>query len=813
MTTSLSRSIRVLVLPSRSRVVLLAALLTLPLGVRVVCGQASGVRSSPSPPPPPAVPASADWITLTGYADRLSVRPGETIRFMISSDVPRYRADIVRLIHGDTNSKGPGFKEEVVETPAGKEYDGHRQRLSAGSYVQVPDAPALRLTGSFTIQAWIASTTPLKGAQGIVTKWSETDRVGYGLFIDEDGSLALWLGDKDGLTEKVRTGKPLTPAITASRYLQLNNLVSQGVNTTSWYFVAATYDARAGRVVLYQEPAIRTPLDETSAVVERDVKIKSVGGSPTPLLLAAAWDWRDASVSRAGALFNGKIESPRLFGRALSKDEIDALKQGAQPKRPIAAWDFSADVSSHRVTDTSASKLHGQTVNMPTRAMTGHSWSGRELRFTLATSQYGAIYFHDDDLDDARWNVDFALTVPDSMRSGVYAARIRAGNREDHIPFYVRPKKDTATSKIAFLAPTLTYLAYGNNRSGVPQLLSLYSFHSDGSGVSYASRLRPIMEFRPKFANRYPRHFAADLYLTNWLEAKGYQYDVITDHDLHAEGAPLLSRYKVVITGSHPEYWSMRMMDGLKAYLENGGRAMYMGGNGFYWITSQDPQQPHIIEVRRQRGTETWDAAPGEGHHSTTGEQGGLWRFRGRPPQQLVGVGFTAQGGGRGVPYQRQAASFDPRVAFIFEGIGPNEKIGDFPSLVREYGAASDEVDRLDYSLGSPPHALVVATATGLDDYFQHVTEEVLLSDSLQGGTVNPLVKADMVFFETPKGGAVFTVGAISWYGALSSNNYSNTVSRVTENVLKRFVSDAPFATPRPTTGNGESGHDNRKRR
>lgn len=800
MTTSLLRSFSVLMSRSRSRAVLLAVLLAAPLGLRVVSGQASGVRSSPSPPPPPPAPASADWITLTGYADRFSVQPGETIKFMISSDVPRYRADIVRLIHGDTNPKGPGFKEELVQTPASKEYDGHRQRLNAGSCVQVPDSPALRLTGSFTIQAWIASTTPLKGAQGIVTKWSETDRVGYGLFIDEDGSLALWLGDKNGLTEKVRTGKPLNAAITASRYPQLNNVVSQGVNTTSWYFVAATYDAMAGRVVLYQEPVIRVPLDETSAVVEGPVKIKGVGGSATPLLIAAAWDWRDASVSRVGALFNGKVESPRVFGRALTKDEIDALKQGGAPKQATAAWDFSADISSHRVTDASANTLHGQTVNTPTRGVTGHNWSGNELRFAQARAEYGAIYFHDDDLDDARWNVDFSLTVPDSMTSGVYGARIRAGNREDHIPFFVRPKKDAATSKIAFLAPTFSYLAYGNNRSGVPQLLSLYSYHSDGSGVSYASRLRPIMEFRPKFVNRSPRHFAADLYLTNWLEAKGYKYDVITDHDLHAEGAPLLSRYKVVITGSHPEYWSAPMMDGLKAYLENGGRLMYLGGNGFYWITSQDQQQPHIIEVRRQRGTETWDAAPGEGHHSTTGEQGGLWRFRGRPPQQLVGVGFTAQGGGRGVPYQRQAASFDPRAAFIFEGIGSDEKIGDFPSLVREYGAASDEVDRLEHSLGSPPHALVVATATGLDDYFQHVTEEVLLSDSLQGGTVNPLVKADMVFFEMPKGGAVFSVGAISWYGALSHNNYNNTVSKVTENVLKRFVSDAPFATPRSTT-------------
>src|SRR6267378_6258908 len=53
---------------------------------------------------------------VVGYGDRLSVQPGETIRFMVSSELPGYRADIVRLIHGDTNPKGPGFKEELVES-------------------------------------------------------------------------------------------------------------------------------------------------------------------------------------------------------------------------------------------------------------------------------------------------------------------------------------------------------------------------------------------------------------------------------------------------------------------------------------------------------------------------------------------------------------------------------------------------------------------------------------------------------------------------------------------------------------------------
>jgi N,N-dimethylformamidase len=51
-----------------------------------------------------------------------------------------------------------------------------------------------------------------------------------------------------------------------------------------------------------------------------------------------------------------------------------------------------------------------------------------------------------------------------------------------------------------------------------------------------------------------------------------------------------------------------------------------------------------------------------------------------------------------------------------------------------------------------------------------------------------------MVFFETPNGGAVFSVGSIAYCGSLSPNNYQNAASRLTENVLRRFLEPAPLA-------------------
>jgi N,N-dimethylformamidase len=50
-----------------------------------------------------------------------------------------------------------------------------------------------------------------------------------------------------------------------------------------------------------------------------------------------------------------------------------------------------------------------------------------------------------------------------------------------------------------------------------------------------------------------------------------------------------------------------------------------------------------------------------------------------------------------------------------------------------------------------------------------------------------------MVFYETPNGGAVWASSSIAWAGSLSHNKYQNNVSRITKNVLDRFIDPTPF--------------------
>ena len=90
--------------------------------------------------------------------------------------------------------------------------------------------------------------------------------------------------------------------------------------------------------------------------------------------------------------------------------------------------------------------------------------------YKIAPELYGAIHFHDDHLDDAEWEVGFKLKVPENLRSGVYAARLKSNDAEDYIPFFVRPPIKTSTAPILFLVPTNSYLAYANfhwNNPGV----------------------------------------------------------------------------------------------------------------------------------------------------------------------------------------------------------------------------------------------------------------------------------------------------------------------------------------------------------
>ncbi len=703
---------------------------------------------------------------LTGYADRVSVRAGKKISFKVSSTGPdAYSAMLVQIVRGDPNPGGPPPKLEDLSDLFEGRFPSRQQHAWPGSYALIEAAKDATLPAALSLEALIWPTLPEDGLQTVISRRDAASGAGFALVLTPEG-MALESGNA-----RVVVGKKLRSRI--------------------WYRVWASADPATGMLRVGQQPLTRAHAcdDEGEANATSSGLIIDV---PQPIMIGA-----EAATDRpAQRCFNGKIEAPAIAG--------------------LAAWDFARRMGTLEVEDCGPNRLHGKLVNLPTRAMKGASWTGTERDWKRAPAQYAAIHFHDDDLHDCGWQDDFSFTVPHDMKSGAYGMQVDCGPHRDVIPFFVVPEVGKPQAKVCYIAATFTYQVYTNFSRGVFDApfrqrvadwqaasnnpddhkdygLATYNYHRDGSGVAYSSHLRPLLTWRPDFLSFNDelgsglRHLPADTHLTGWLDRMAIAYDVVTDHDLHDKGVEMLRSYEVVLTGSHPEYHTVQTLDALQDYVEAGGRLMYLGGNGFYWRVALSDHVPGAIEIRRtEGGIRTWAAEPGEYYHSFDGEYGGLWRRSDRPPNLLCGIGFSSQGTFVGNHYRQAPAARDNHHAWIFEGV-KDEVFGGYG--FSGGGAAGFELDRLDHRLGSPLNTVVLASSEGHErKNFVVVHEERLgLATTIPGQTLEQLIRADMVYIDKPKGGAVFSVGSITYCGSLPHNNFDNDVSRLTFNVINRL--------------------------
>lgn len=358
-------------------------------------------------------------------------------------------------------------------------------------------------------------------------------------------------------------------------------------------------------------------------------------------------------------------------------------------------------------------------------------------------------------------------------RSGLYYfhGETETGKRFS-FPLVVAPI--TPRQRIAVLASTNTWTAYNNfggrsnyvNATRLPATPTVFARidldrYRAGTPSEHAApdyEYCPLSFDRPEPLNqiewcerpedpirgRQPSHLAAaEWRLLAWLEREGYQHDLYAEAQLHDDTLDLDS-YSVLVLSTHPEYWSRRMFARVKSWVhERGGRLIYLGGNGVDCeVVFEDDSTLRFL---------TQDEDP-------NGSQENRMHRSYEPTASLLGVVFTHSGAMVSAPYR---VLDDSHWAFAGTGLRNGNLFGTRSLQERCPGGASGhETDKR--SANSPPGTVLLAKGLNPDD----------------GG-------AEMVHYQVPSGGQVFSAGSITWPAAILVDK---GVARITANVLNRFL-------------------------
>jgi hypothetical protein len=357
------------------------------------------------------------------------------------------------------------------------------------------------------------------------------------------------------------------------------------------------------------------------------------------------------------------------------------------------------------------------------------------------------------------WTETFALTIPDSWASGIYAASCADDDSDFDVTFIVKPAQANR-SNIAVLANVNTWLAY-NGWGGA----------SKYSGRARTSFMRPNPTASPAADFHLTR---GELWIPGWLSSAGYRPDLFTDTDFHNQGCDA-SQYRCLVLSTHPEYWSRQMYDNLAAYLNQGGSLLYLGGNGIYENGEYEADQtamtfrqgieggPRVTSLFRVLTPAMPERSLLGVATERCGVEGSAYRIESADHPLFLGVTIADPVSGT----RRQVVNGD-----LFGETGLNTGFGN--------GKASAwEVDTRD-GIGATTVPVNCATEDSAIPASSLPAGLVVLA-AAEADVLGP--GAEMVFYEHSGGGVVFSVGSLTFGGSLVVDR---TIQELMRNVLAR---------------------------
>lgn len=376
-----------------------------------------------------------------------------------------------------------------------------------------------------------------------------------------------------------------------------------------------------------------------------------------------------------------------------------------------------------------------------------------------------------------KWPKAYTLQVPAAWPSGVYTVDFStASGGTESIIFWVREKTPGSTASMLFLSSVNTYNAY-NPFGGK----SLYGFNS--SSNTPARRISFNRPFQDGGTGQYKKWEAT---FVTWAERAGYTMAYAATSDI--EFVPdLLNNYSVVILAGHSEYWTWTMRDRLKTFIANGGRLINLSGNTMWWQIRYEAGGRTMVGYKnyladpttsaQEETVNTWDYPIYDAENFITGAQ----FLRGG----LAGLGGLTYANGYG-GYALHKVDH-----WIFEGT--TAQVQDIVGRTNSINTAviDKEVDGTAFNCETDGWTIRGPLAnTGTPYNFTILALAPAFRETTIGfGTLG--------IYTNAQGGAVFSANSTGWVNGL---NLDPTVTKVTSNVMNRFLQGAVPQEPNAST-------------
>ncbi|GEM_PF-1884855 len=454
-------------------------------------------------------------------------------------------------------------------------------------------------------------------------------------------------------------------------------------------------------------------------------------------------------------------DDPKALALELKASVFRAVLWDASAKKPNPrALDLFLPRSSYQRGETMEFYAHATDDSAPVRLEIVHTGSDEpwlSLDDIRLRTQKVSAYSYRDGVD---WPVAFSVDVPADAPKGYHVAVLRQNDKVTMFPLVISPpviksKGDgdganaaTAAGEvapIAVIAATNTWQAYNAWGDG-----SFY-FNAIGDECLRTDYARVISTQRPTDhtdllvpARLFNHRFKVERMMAQWFDANGIDYVVYSDDDVHQNPA-LLDKHPIVLLPSHSEYPTRQFFDAIERHAARGGHILSLGGNTLYYkVTAGDD---HIEKHEDGR------------LHDFGGGFGGTWASLGRSPAELLGVEYDARDNATFAPYKVLKPDHP---AFEGTGLAKGDVFADNGS-----GHEMDVVNDF-----SPKNVTVLAKGTNANGY-----------------------GADMVIYDHPAGGIVFSAGSISFSFALAENEKTGILVK---NIIKMMMDKTAQSSGQP---------------